>query len=477
MRHTHKLQYAIFAGDIAWALLALVLAYITRFGFHWYLPAGGTVFAVLAPWLIVVVLWAILFFGMQLDGFRRGWHSSAVLSQLFVALCFLMLMFMAGGYFFRVFLSRLFFVYYGVFLFVGFCSVRYLTHAILGSKYFAGAVRRVVIVGNDLLAREMATKIERHPEMLCKLVGFLYSADTSFDPRIPADGDRATTVQTLGVIELLRESSVDEVIITSAGPANMEIMSLAARCRNAGIGVSIVPHPYELYLSTPRLVDLGGLPVLQLQEPKNPRRDAFKRPFDLLAAFVMLILSAPVIAMGALALLGRRGGPFIREARCGQYGKQFWMYRLNSDRDCPDVPAFEYFLQQVSITELPQLVNVIRGEMTLVGPRPESPERVKHYSDWQRQRLRVKPGITGLGQVSGLREKHSSEEKTRFDLQYMMHASLLLDISLILQTFWTLVGRISHLSRSRLPEADSPQPTQPIERIFLSADSTQSGTD
>ena len=80
-------------------------------------------------------------------------------------------------------------------------------------------------------------------------------------------------------------------------------------------------------------------------------------------------------------------------------------------------------------------------EMSLVGPRPESPERVKNYSDWQRQRLKVNPGVTGLAQVHGLRDQHSSEDKTRFDLQYIVNSSPLVDLGLILQTIWTLLSR------------------------------------
>ena len=156
------------------------------------------------------------------------------------------------------------------------------------------------------------------------------------------------------------------------------------------------------------------------------------------------------------------------------------MYRLNSDRDCPTVLRYEKILQQLSITEVPQLWNVLSGEMSLVGPRPESPERVKHYSEWQRQRLNVKPGLSGLAQVCGLREQHSSEEKACFDLQYMMHASLFFDISLILQTVWTLTGRLLHLHQlgSLTTEENRTGATdRSFERNLPSAHSTQSSAD
>jgi len=118
------------------------------------------------------------------------------------------------------------------------------------------------------------------------------------------------------------------------------------------------------------------------------------------------------------------------------------MYRLNIDRDAPDLVGWERVLAKFSFTELPQLWNVLKGDMALVGPRPESPERVKRYSLWQRQRLTVTPGLTGLAQVNGLRERHSSEEKAHFDLQYIFHWSLFLDLSLVLQTGWALFVRV-----------------------------------
>lgn len=117
------------------------------------------------------------------------------------------------------------------------------------------------------------------------------------------------------------------------------------------------------------------------------------------------------------------------------------MYRLNSRRGASSLSSWERLLQKVSITELPQLWNVIRGDMSLVGPRPESEERVKRYSDWQNQRLICKPGVTGLAQVHGLREESSSEDKAYFDLRYIQDWSLLTDVSLILETLWAIPKR------------------------------------
>src|SRR6267378_6298252 len=126
---------------------------------------------------------------------------------------------------------------------------------------------------------------------------------------------------------------------------------------------------------------------------------------------------------------------------CVKGGIPFQMYRLNVERHAASPERYERLFVRWSLTELPQLWNVLLGDMSLVGPRPESAERLKHYSDWQRQRLKVRGGVTGLAQVHGLREQHSSEDKARFDLQYIANWSPLLDLSLTLQTVWTLLFR------------------------------------
>jgi lipopolysaccharide/colanic/teichoic acid biosynthesis glycosyltransferase len=480
-----KLQYWILAADLFWIAIAALAAYVLRYGFAWYEPSGTSRLIFVLPLLATVGLWAMIFSWMKLDGFCRGWQPSAIFSQLFLGVCFLMTVLLVSGYLLRTFVSRLTFTYLGIVLFAGFVAIRYVIHAILGSRYLARAVRRVVIVGGGPVAQEMAAKLERHPEMLCQVVGFLCSADVSFDTRIPGTGGEPIIVQTLGVIDVLRDQRVDEIVIALPSVGLPEVMNLAARCRRDGIGVSVIPHPYELYLSKPQLLDIGGLPVLQLREANaNFANAVWKRALDVALGSIFLVLSLPVVAIGAIVLLGKQGGPFSCEPRCGRFGATFRMWRLNSARECKQLSRREIVLQQLSITELPQLWNVLRGEMSLVGPRPESPERVKHYSDWQLQRLNAKPGMTGLAQVHGLREQHSSEEKTRFDLQYMLDSSPFLDFSLLLQTFGTLIGRLLRLYKLPLfkpiedgADAASGTTIDLFEGTLPSAHSTQPSAD
>jgi len=155
----------------------------------------------------------------------------------------------------------------------------------------------------------------------------------------------------------------------------------------------------------------------------------------------ILLLVSPVFAVAAFVVYSKRGRAFRTELRCGKDGIPFQMYRLNVERHATSPERYARLFVRWSLTELPQLWNVLRGDMSLVGPRPESPERVKYYSEWQRQRLKVRAGVTGLAQVHGLREQHSSEDKARFDLQYIANWSPFLDLSLILQSVWTLLFR------------------------------------
>jgi lipopolysaccharide/colanic/teichoic acid biosynthesis glycosyltransferase len=389
----------------------------------------------------------------------------------------------AVGYLDRQYISRLLLSYYGALLLVGFLGVRYAACVILRARYKAGDVWRVVILGTGRVARELATKIERHPEMLCRVIGLLFPRDMAqedLDSVRPPIGN-FVQVSMLGIMELLQSNKVNEVIVALPYPALPEVRKLSARCQETGIHISLVPQPYELYLSKPKLLDLDGLPVLQFREagaqllfPK------LKRLLDVTVGAALGLVAAPIVLSCAFVLRIKTGRAFRWETRCGQNGTPFSILRLNVDRHSHS-SGFESVLANLSVSELPQLWNVIRGEMSLVGPRPESQIRVRRYSEWQRQRLSVKPGMTGLAQVHGLREQNSSEEKTRFDLQYLMNPSLLSDVSLLLQTVWTLAIRVVNYSQLIPSQADNPATSiksaeAPLVEA-LSAHSTESSAD
>jgi lipopolysaccharide/colanic/teichoic acid biosynthesis glycosyltransferase len=470
-------------ADLCWAATAMALSYGLRYARSWESATRLPVLVFLPFLLFTILFWTALSSWTHLDGFRGGWRFPAILSQLCPAIAVLMVLLFAGAYLARWYTSRLTLNIFAIFFFLGLILIRVVARIFLASRFRSGAVRKCVIVGSGSIAMEIARKIESHPETLWEVAGFLCPAESA--PSLAfSEGSAPVNVRSVRIAELLKQRAIDELILAVSRQDHPEISHLVARCVHQGIRVSVVPQPYQLYLSRPKLIDLDGLPLIKMEGlGAGQATPAWKRALDItLGTCLMLIFSPALLIVVAWFKLGRGKG-FRSEIRCGQFGEPFRMYRLNSDRHAVGLSLPEFVMQQTSFTELPQLLNVIRGEMSLVGPRPEPPERVQHYSDWHRQRLAVAPGITGLAQVLGLRDQNSSEDKTRYDLEYILHRSLFLDVSLLLQTLWTLALRCFKLKRRKALStpihADVPVVPMPVgfEETLSSAHSSQSGTD
>jgi putative colanic acid biosynthesis UDP-glucose lipid carrier transferase len=438
---SRRISFLILAVDILWIVLGFYLAYEFRYGFSVNMVALRDFWALFGESAIAgILIWIFLALVMELDGFKGGWTFRSVFSDLFVGVIVLLALLLANGYLARVYHSRLVFVYFGSVALAGFLGIRCLAWLALRSRRFQSSKRRVVILGSGRIAREISTKISRHPEMRWQVVGYMCPDHENGGVMGPQKGSQR--VRTLDVAGFLVARKVNEIIVAKANPTR-QTLDLVAQCQRLGIGVMVVPQAYELYISRPTLTELDGLPLIAIDQYDLPAGgQAIRRLTDLALAPLMLAVVLPTMLVAAGALILRKGKALRRELRCGENGRTFWMYRLNVDRDQPSLSAYEKLFVDLGLTELPQLWNVLRGDMDLVGPRPEPPERVKHYSDWQRQRLKIKPGITGLAQIHGLRDQHSAEQKTHYDLQYILRWSPFLDLSLILQTGWTLLARL-----------------------------------
>jgi lipopolysaccharide/colanic/teichoic acid biosynthesis glycosyltransferase len=447
-----NLRYWILTADLLWVVGALSLAIALRYaGTRDAIDFTARFQTYFLMIVAAVMAWTFLYYEMILDGFKGGWHFPAILSKLIVAVLLLMVAVLASAFLAKHFYSRLVLFYFALFFGFGLIAVRCLVRFLVSPQLRNMAEHRCVILGQGPIARELASKIASHPEIPFQVVGYLFPGESeSFNGFAGSLEATLPSVKTLQVLELLVQQKVQKLIIAMPQPNGAEIRKLIAGCRGASIQVYLVPHWYDLYLSKAELVEIDGLPLLSLQE-RNPHAIsiALKRAMDFVLSFGILLLVSPILAVAALVVHSRKGRAFRTELRCGKDGIPFGMYRLNVERYATSPERFERLLVRWSLTELPQLWNVISGDMSLVGPRPESPERVKYYSEWQRQRLKVHAGVTGLAQVHGLREQHSSEDKARFDLQYIFNWSPLLDLSLILQTVWTLL--IRGLSQEPVP--------------------------
>jgi lipopolysaccharide/colanic/teichoic acid biosynthesis glycosyltransferase len=430
------ISLTVFVLDTWWLVSALGISYALRYSqvrVHSSASYGMLVFAGLG-------VWALLFRAMRLDGFDGGWRIATIVGRTAFATGLLMAFVLTAAYLDKLYYSRLLLSYFGLLLFVGFLLIRVGVYSFLRGQYRRGVTRKVVVVGNDRVAREFAFKIQRHPELLYELVGTLYPVGDNVSNEGP-DLHPNKALSSMDVLETLAGHGIDELIVLEQ-PPDLEFQTFINRCRNQGIHVSVLPRGYELYTSKLKLMEIDGLPLISLENPaKFPLATSVKRAADLVIAMLLLTPGAIIVGTAMLVLTLDRRKPLRREIRVGKNGRQFGMYRLNIDRESNGGPRYEQTLRDLSISELPQLLNVLRGEMSLVGPRPESPERVRNYSEWQRERLKALPGMTGLAQVNGLREQHPSEEKTRFDLQYILEWSPLEDWSLLLQTIGTLMAR------------------------------------
>jgi lipopolysaccharide/colanic/teichoic acid biosynthesis glycosyltransferase len=477
--NTRKLEQWIVLADIAWIVVSFVSADLLRFGLTWS-PDERVAIRALFPFVIATCAsWIALSSLMHMDGFRGGWRLSAMLSQLLLGIACTIALVTALGYFSRSYVSRLALAYFVLLLGAGFAGIRCGARTLLRRRHRDGELWRVLVLGSGRVAQEVSTKIQQHPEMLCTVVGLLFPSHGAEDlPAGIVTGPRSH-LSTLGIFDLIRMSKVNEIIVALEHPLTPEIRTLIARTRDMGIVISVVPQSYELYASEPKFVSLDGLPLLQLREPDlRPRYVALKRLLDLIVVAVMFLPSVVALLPVAAILFLKKGAAFRRETRSGQYGTPFSMLRLNVERPAPAGSRYERFLERLSITEMPQLWNVLLGQMSLVGPRPESLVRATNYSDWHQRRLRVKPGMTGLAQVHGLRENSSSEEKTRFDLQYVMHPYLLWDVSLLLQTGWTLALRMfSSFSQTHSIEGAGHTRRYAPEDLATHAHSSQSSAD
>jgi lipopolysaccharide/colanic/teichoic acid biosynthesis glycosyltransferase len=457
MKITH-IRYWILTIDLPWMLASLYVAIQLR-----YAAASGAACATesFPEYALMIftasLVWSFLYFEMHLDGFQGGWNLPTIISRVMVAVAILIAFVLASAFLAQHYYSRLVLFYFACLFPAGLVGIRIALHSLFVSRFRKAGVHRCVILGQGPVAVELARKIASHPEMPFQVVGLLYPSDgEGSNGAFNGLSKSFTSVNTLQVLELLERQKVQRLVIAMPQPSGSGVRKLIDACRTAGMQIYVVPQWYDLYLSKAELVEIDGLPLLSLRERSSSAVDlAIKRGMDLLLSLGILTLLSPLLAFAALIVYGKKGKAFRTEPRCGKDGVPFRMWRLNVNRHAGNLPRYENLLVRWSLTELPQMWNVLRGDMSLVGPRPESTERLKFYSDWQRQRLRVRPGVTGLAQVHGLRDQHPSEEKARFDLQYIFHWSPLWDLTLILETVWTLSFRGLQSQQADFAKADS----------------------
>jgi len=461
-RRIERLAILLFVGDALLTPLALYLASFLRARLPFGEPLGPN--GEVLPWavyLLAVACWSGSLLGggaYDLERLPRRWSA---LARLTVIATTATLVFAGVLYLTFRDVSRLQFVYFFV---LNLILLSMLRAVALGWGMAAGRGmierRRVVVVGAGELGRAVARALQAEPMRGYVPVGFI------------DDGPRAAAGQldglpmlgtTQGLTEIVRQHRVDE--LWSALPPNAydRLHRMVAELERVPIRIKVIPDYFSLALVRARTEMLGGIPIIGLREPVIegvPR--VMKRVFDLIVGGLLLLVSLPGMALLAAWIRLDSAGPiFFRQRRVGENGRLFEMLKfrtmvpnaearleeearqagvevVHKRRDDPRVTKVGNFLRRFSLDELPQLFNVLRGEMSLVGPRPEMPWLVESYQPWQRKRFAVPQGITGWWQINGRSDK-PMHLNTDEDLFYVYNYSIWLDIRILLRTPWAVV--------------------------------------
>jgi len=315
----------------------------------------------------------------------------------------------------------------------------------------------VMVVGLGERARRLGEELERSARYGVKLIGFLTEAAETHPAELRLK--EAYKVYPLADLpELLRGHVIDEVLfaVDSAELARLEEVFLM--CDEEGVRTRVAVDFFPHVNSTVYLERLGRVPLLTFSAaPHDEIRLMFKRAIDIFVAFLALIVMSPFMLIVAILVRLTSPGPAVfRQSRCGLNGRRFVLYKFRSMcqdaeqrksalahlsskatafkmRDDPRLTPVGRYLRKFSIDEWPQLWNVLRGDMSLVGPRPSVPEEVDQYRRWQRRRLRMRPGLTCLWTLAG-RDHLEFETWMKMDMQYIDNWSLALDWKILVQT-------------------------------------------
>lgn len=461
---------AKFVLDAVLINLAFLAAYWWRYNLQWFRevePSSWVPFNAYVP--MALVLSGIILFLYWLDGMyvvRRGrswfdeFHSvfRGAFTGIAAAIFFIFLT--STPYY-----SRLIFFYAGVWVLILLGLSRAIERLVSSYLRRRGiGVDRVLIIGAGEVGRTVMRNLVARPDYGYHVVGFVDDSPERGSTdigRFPALGS------TDRIPALVDEHAVDEVIIALPWMAHRKILTIMDQCERQRVRAKVVPDLFQLSLSQVEMNDLSGIPLIGVREPSIRGRNlALKRVIDMVFSGLALLVLSPLLAVSALLIrLDSPGSAIFKQTRVGRGGRHFTVFKfrtmvIGADlavaelaehneasgplfkmRDDPRRTRVGKWLRKMSIDELPQFWNVLRGDMSIVGPRPALPSEVEQYQPWHRRRLEAAPGITGLWQVSG-RSEVSFDEMVLLDLYYIENWTLFLDLKIMLQTIPTiLVGR------------------------------------
>jgi Undecaprenyl-phosphate glucose phosphotransferase len=449
------LVLALVAGDALAGAVALIGAYLVRFQAD-VIPAPLGI-PPIEPYLsLLVVLLPLHALSLRAVGLYEYRHERTKADEAFVVVqgvTLAALLLVAATFFFRSFsYSRWFMVVFWTLDVVAVFGVRLAIRDVVRALRRHGRfVRRALVVGAGELGQEVVHRLRGHPEFGVRVVGYL-------DDGLPV-GERIEGREVLGGLEavtrVLADYRVDQIFLALPLDAHNDVLKVLNAIEGELLDVKMVPDVLQFVTLRAAVEELEGLPVISLaQSPITGWARVLKRGTDLVLAAAGLIVLSPIL--GALALLIRLSstGPVLyRQERTGLDGRTFDILKFRTMPDGTEAESGPVWaprgdrrptrigrlLRRFSLDELPQLWNVLKGEMSLVGPRPERPYFVHQFKTLIPQymlRHKVKSGMTGWAQVNGLRGNTSLEKRIEYDLYYIQNWSIALDVKIALLTVY-----------------------------------------
>ncbi len=414
---------------------------------------------------IVLFIWAVLLKKRgEYHHLRLQTYARAIINFIVTGFIFF-ICFSSCSFLFKFdFLSRLYLVLYTVTTILSLVVNRvvalYLIHHFQSKGH---NVHNILVVGTGRRAQEFLSLALKHKEWGYHIIGFL-------DRDAKMIGRKISEYSVMGSLDdlpkILESTVVDEVVYVVPRSWLPIIEKCILYCEAVGVRATLATDFFDLEIARGTPQQLDGFTYLTFETSRLKHTEFWiKRTMDIIFSGIFLLLSLPIFIVTAIAIkLDSKGPIFFKQLRCGLNGRKFYVYKFRSMVPDAEVkleelrsknemsgPVFKMtkdprltrvgaFLRKTSLDEFPQFLNVLKGEMSLVGPRPPIPKEVEQYEPWQRRRLSMKPGITCIWQVSG-RNKIGFEDWMKLDLQYIDRWSLWLDLKILLQTVKAVLGQ------------------------------------
>ncbi|MEI7990472.1 MAG: sugar transferase [Chloroflexota bacterium] len=405
---------------------------------------------------VAILMWATVY------DYQRNYHVADEMTNLLFGSLLASISLAGMLYLSYREVSRLLFLLFATSTYVMMVFWRLIIRLLLRFGFFVNSKnRRMLIVGAGELGRTLQSKIVGNTDLDIAVAGFLED-----DELLRQSAQQEILGRLSDLRQIVNQYNIDDVVLALPLGAHERINSLVAESHELPVKLWVIPSYFTLALFKADVVDYAGILMLDLRAPAlSEYQRITKRIFDIVVTLISFPFILPVMGIIAIFIyFDSPGFVIFRQKRVGENGKPFIMYKfrtmvsgaegmrsiveckdkdgnlIHKVRNDPRVTRIGKLLRLTSLDELPQLFNVIKGDMSLVGPRPELPYLVDQYKTWQRKRFAVPQGITGWWQING-RSDRPMHLHTEDDLFYVQNYSIWLDLQILFKTFWVALSR------------------------------------